>query len=172
MAGVTIRLEGDTAVRGVLALAARKLANPLPLWEKIGNALVVSTQVRFEREVDPSGNPWPRSIRALLTGGKTLTDTARLRSSLTYEASRTGVAVGTNVIYAAVHQFGATIRAKTPFGLLFKIGGQFRRKMEVTIPRRAFLGLDAEDEAEVIALAEEYLAQSVGAGSGGSSRAR
>lgn len=47
-------------------------------------------------------------------GGKTLIRTSDLRTSIKTEADSTGLAIGTNLIYAATHQFGdeRTIRAK------------------------------------------------------------
>ena len=35
-----------------------------PMMDEIGAAMVASTQLRFEDERDPDGNPWPPSIRA------------------------------------------------------------------------------------------------------------
>ena len=96
-----------------------------------------------------------------MEGGKTLVDSARLMQSITSNASDTGVEVGTNVLYAAIHQFGGTIRAKTSRGLRFKIGkgrdASWATRQSVTIPARPFLGIDAEDEAEIIQIATDWL---------------
>jgi phage gpG-like protein len=122
----------------------------------------VSTQQRFADEQDPEGNPWPPSIRALMFGGKTLTDQAILRNSITHNVFGDGVEVGSDLIYAAVHQFGATITAKTDQGLMFKIGDQFVRKDSVTLPARAYLGVDAEDEAAIVQILEDHLGEPLG----------
>lgn len=87
-----------------------------PLWERIGRVMKTSTQLRFRMQVSPDGAAWQKSRRALDEGGQTLSLTRRLRNSITYAATATGVAVGTNVAYAAMHQFGGVIRAKAgPF---------------------------------------------------------
>jgi len=167
MAGVRMDLLGSEAALGALGAAAARLESPRPLYDVIGTALVVSTQHRFETEQDPEGNPWAASLRATLEGGRTLTDTARLVGSLTHEASDEGLAVGTNVIYAAIHQLGGVIKAKTPEGLRFRgAGGDWVRKNEVTIPARPFLGLDADDEAEIAAISGTYVLTPLGGAEG------
>lgn len=162
MAGVSIKVVGaEQAALQARAAAARAL-DPAPVWDEIGAMLTVSTRRRFEEERDPAGTPWPRSIRTLIEGGKTLSDTGRLAGSLTHEVIGDGVMVGTDVLYAAVHQFGATITAKTDQGLMFRIGDQFVRKQSVTIPQRAFLGVDEEDELQIAGIWEDYLGEPLG----------
>lgn len=167
MAGVSFRLEGADEALQKLGAAAARLEHPMPLHDLIGAMLTTSTQQRFEAERDPDGNPWPPSIRALTTGGKTLTDSALLRNSMTHEATDTGVAVGTNALYAAIHQFGGTIRPKTASKLVFEVAGQTVFVDQVTIPRRAFLGLDEADKKEIIEIAEDYVMAPLGGSNAG-----
>lgn len=159
MTGVQIRVDGSDRARGFLTGLSGRLHNPRGMFDAIGAALVVSTQQRFEQQRAPAGNPWPPSIRALAEGGKTLIQSGRLVQSVTHEASNDGVAVGSNVLYAAVHQFGATIVPVTAPALAFKIGGKQVFAQSVTIPPRPYLGLDAEDEAEIEAIAGDWLLQ-------------
>ena len=167
MSGIAFRYQVETAI-DALARAAASLDKPSELWRAIGEVLVDSTQERFEKEQDPQGNPWPQSLRALVEGGKTLRDTQRLFRSITQEAGGTSVAVGTNVEYAGTHQTGGTIRAKTKRGLRFRRYGAEADTIvkSVTIPRRAFLGLDDGDRQEIIALADEFIADALGSGGG------
>ena len=51
------------------------------------------------------------------------------------------VRVGTNVVYAAIHNYGGTIKPKKAKYLKFMVGGQWASKKEVTIPQRQFLGI-------------------------------
>lgn len=158
MAGMRMEVSGQEAVLAELAGHVARAGNPRGLFENIGMALVVSTQRRFEQGMAPDGFVWPPSYRALAEGGKTLVDSARLMQSITYNASDAGVEVGTNVLYAAVHQLGATIVAKQADALTFKIGGGWVSKKQVTIPARPFLGLDEDDGKEIIAIAAEWIA--------------
>ncbi|MDP2317474.1 MAG: phage virion morphogenesis protein [Pseudomonadota bacterium] len=63
----------------------------------------------------PSPSAWPRGYRR---GGKPLMDTGRLRGSISYRASASGMAVGSNAKYARALNRGATIRPKGKFLLL------------------------------------------------------
>ncbi len=159
----TVRLAGvEQTIAGLFAIAAR-LEHAQPMFDEIGGYMVARTQQRFDAGTAPGGSKWPASLRALMNGGKTLIDSARLYQSITHNASDAGVEVGTNVEYAAIHQFGGTIHAKTSKGLSWSYktkGGNrpsWARKMSVTIPARPFLGIDSEDEIEILAIAERYI---------------
>jgi phage virion morphogenesis protein len=165
MTGVKFNIEGSEAVSELLRAAKARLKDTEPLFNEIGLALVTSTGFRFEQERDPDGNPWPQSLRAMFTSGKTLTDTALLVNSITYEASDDSVAVGTNLIYAAIHQFGGTIKSKTKSGLWFRTvgNGDWARAKSVEIPQRSFLGLSDDDEDTIQDITEAYLNRLIGA---------
>lgn len=159
MAGVRMELTGAEETLGFLGETIAKMDDARGLFDAIGMSLVTSTQHRFETESDPEGNPWPASLRKLTVGGRTLTDTAALVQSISHEATDRSVAVGTNLIYAAIHQTGGTIKARTSKGLRFRGPGNggWVTKQEVEIPRRAFLGLEDDDEAEIRALCADWL---------------
>lgn len=49
--------------------------------------------------------------------------------------------VGTNMVYAAIHEFGGTIKAKNAPYLVFRVsGGRYVRTKEVHMPARPYLG--------------------------------
>lgn len=158
MSGAGVDISGAAEAIAGLGEMARRLEHPLPMWETIGLSLVTSTQHRFETGVGPSGSPWPPSIEARAQGRRTLIKSARLMQSITFNASDTGVEVGTNVIYAAVHQFGATIRPVSKAKLSFMLLGKRVFADQVTIPARPFLGLDEEDINEMTAIAGDFAA--------------
>lgn len=135
----------------------RGLDDTSEMMDEVGGMLVSSTLNRFENERGPDGQRWKPSARARQEGGQTLTDSARLRTSITHTYDRDSVAVGTNVIYAGIHQLGGTIRPKGDGKLKFSIGGGFVQVDKVEIPARSFLGVDADDEAEILNIAEDYL---------------
>ena len=157
-AAIDVRPEGMPQLEAVLEQLARRGGNMRPYWDAVGQYLETATDRRFETETDPTGKRWEPSIRAEEEGGKTLTDTARLRQSITHLAASDSVRVGTNVIYAGVHQGGATIRGKNG-PLRFQLPGLgIVFAEEVIIPARPFLGVDRDDEEEIVALGEDYLA--------------
>ncbi|NOR63253.1 MAG: phage virion morphogenesis protein [Rhodobacteraceae bacterium] len=163
MAGVEIRLEGEATALAALSQAHDTLEYPLGMYEAIGASMVESTKQRFDRGESPEGNPWPVSLRAQFEGGKTLIDKGALKQSITHIADQNGVEIGTNMHYAATHQFGATISASGADALRFSIPGiGFITKKSVTIPARPFIGLSGEDEAEIEAIAFDFIAEAFG----------
>ena len=97
------------------------------LSESIGRALIVEIQLEFQSSRDPYGRPWaPITHRS----GQPLLDTGRLRNSFTFSASENSVALGTNVKYAAVHQFGGsrTVAARVRTNFYNRKGNRFSSK--------------------------------------------
>jgi phage virion morphogenesis protein len=142
MAG--LRLEHKIDTRAPEAML-RRLADfdRRALAEDVGDLLVSSTTQRFRDGVDPEGNPWEPSERALAEGGKTLVDRGHLRDSITYfvHLDGTAVEIGSNMVYAAIHQFG----------------GKAGRRGSVTLPPRPYLGISADDEADIDDALQEHL---------------
>lgn len=104
--GMELTVEGLVEVEQRLARLADRLGDLTPLMDIIGMEIEVDIEENFEGEHSPAGIPWPKSRRARETGGKTLTDTRRLRGSMTHNAAPRRVEVGTNVVYARRHNDG------------------------------------------------------------------
>ncbi|MCF1741253.1 phage virion morphogenesis protein [Paradevosia shaoguanensis] len=155
---ISIEISGREEALGAVREAVEHMEDSTDLFARIGAAITLSTQERFERGVAPDGNPWPKSIRALVNGGKTLFDTGYFMQSITFEASAESVLIGSDAIQAAIHQFGGTITAKSGKGLAFKgAHGDMVHVPSVTIPARPFLGLDDDDDREIIDITGEWL---------------
>lgn len=158
MSSIRAELSGDTdaLLRRLNRLSTLEIRGAL---NAIAEGLRTSAVERFTEEKSPEGKAWKTSVRAREEGGKTLTKTAQLKNSIRSEVSERGLAVGTNDIRAATHQFGdeRTIRAKNKKYLTFKIGGQWRKvtSVRVSIPSRPFLGISAEDEQDIKDALEE-----------------
>ena len=169
--GITIDAEGTEEVGRALRRLFQVFEEPGPILDIIGQSLVTSTIDRFERERSPEGAPWKKSARARREGGQTLTDTARLRGSITHRVGPDFVEVGTNVVYAAIHQFGGqtpprTIRPKRAKALKFSIGGRtvFAKSVRhpgSRIPARPFLGLSSQDEGSIVRVIDRAIGRAV-----------
>jgi phage gpG-like protein len=145
MAMSRANIRGDFSALAKLQAKVKKLASndrQLGLSNVVGAAMLAELQLGFRSSTDPYGNPWaPLKLR---TGGKPLLDTGRLRSSFSYQPSRSVVRIGTNFIGARVHQYGATITPKNGRFLVFRGKKQTRRRSftpwifatKVVIPRR------------------------------------
>lgn len=147
MAGVEFRydlsgLEGaGRRLEGILARAG----DLSPVLDEIGAHLVQSVQERFESGIGPDGDRWKPSIRALAEGGQTLVDSGRLRDSVTHQVEPGRVVVGSNLVYAAIHQ----------------VGGEAGRNHSVKLPARPYLGISTGDEIEIGAILDDHLAGAV-----------
>jgi len=179
MTGALMKVEltdQELALSALGDLIART-GNPTSLFENIGLSLVTSTQHRFDTGTAVDGSPWPPSLRVIAHGGKTLVLSARLYRSITFQASPSGVEIGTNVIYAAIHQFGGTInqsaRQQTLHFKTLKTTGQARFSKAkgatsskqvsvgaraIVMPARPFIGLDDDDDAAILRISESWLA--------------
>lgn len=164
-----IELTGDVQElefirRGLAKLSTAETRHDLA--ELIAQAAKDRVAMEFDEHVDPYGHPW-KALRS--RDGQPLTDTERLANSFAFQAVGDTVRIGTNVAYAGVHQYGATITAKTKKGLRFRVGGarprtsgQWVTKQAVTIPQRQMvpegdLGpvWTADFEAEANAILDE-----------------
>lgn len=144
---VSVELE-DAALREALARLIAALAAPRAVFDQIGRYLASAAVGRFERERGPDGEPWRPSIRALAEGGQTLTDFGTLRRSITHqiEADGRGALIGSNLAYAAIHQFG----------------GRAGRGHAVTLPARPYLGISPQDRTAVLRIVSRALQKAAG----------
>lgn len=185
MSGATLGLHVELLGASRVGLAFSELllrgANLHPVMDEIGSLLVATVAHRFAEEEGPDGEAWTPSRRAEDEGGVTLTDSARLRHSITHSAGATKVEIGTNLVYAGIHQFGGTItkhaasmpihrrqadikagvsrfarRSKADFVSYHEVG-----EHTITMPARPFLGVSKADEREIEALLEGYLMRGV-----------
>ncbi|NBC34906.1 MAG: phage virion morphogenesis protein [Alphaproteobacteria bacterium] len=139
--------------RQALAGLATRLTALQPAMTGIGAALEGLVRDRFETGRGPDGRPWPPSRRARAEGGATLVDSGRLRNSIAARPGADSVSVGTDVIYAAIHQTGGTIVPRQADKLVFTtFDGRTVAADRVDIPARPFLGMD---EAAWDAVAEQ-----------------
>lgn len=140
MAGITITVQ-DRGVLDALGELIRRGENLAPALRDVGEHLLNSTHDRFDAEVAPDGTPWaPLSPayarRKKKNPDKILVLDGYLEDFPAASVDEHSVAIGTNRIYGATHQFGDERRH---------------------IPARPFLGLSDADRAEVLSIFGEYL---------------
>ena len=120
---------------------ARRGDNARPALLEIGEYLTESTEQRFADQVDPDGNSWKALSPKYASKKKRNADlilvlNTYLGSTIAKNATNTSVEVGSNLIYAATHQFGDDER---------------------NIPARPFIGISTADETEIIEILKGYL---------------
>ena len=196
MSGFSVQVD-DAQVRAALAALSARMGDLSPAMRSIGQTLVAATDLAFRSQKDPWGQAWKPLAASTLRGrrkgkgsgsDKILRDTGRLQNSLNY---RPGVTVGkdwvrfgTNVAYAAIHQFGGSIDVAARNATVYfrqnkrtgEVGNKFVKKgrsnfaqdvtigaHKITIPARPFLpvraggDLPADTRDDVLDILRRYL---------------
>lgn len=118
MARLIIKLDSAEFDEVRRVLDAR-LQDARPVLRAVGMQLMRSVDLQFRAEGARFGAKWKPSRRALKQRGQTLHDTGRLSESIVsggvgagsiYRLSESSLEIGSNLAYAAIHQFGGTIR--------------------------------------------------------------
>ncbi|MEA3018406.1 MAG: hypothetical protein QOI38_3128 [Sphingomonadales bacterium] len=166
-APIDIRLEFQEDVTAGLRRGIAAGLDMTPAMQEIARHLETATAMHFEQERGPGGVAWKPSERAIAEGGQTLTMSGDLRSSISSTFGPDFAAAGPErsfgaAVYAAIHQFGGTIRAKAGRALSF--GG--RLFAAVRIPARAYLGIDDQDRAAIADILRGFFGRAF-AGAGG-----
>lgn len=109
----------------------------------LGVALSNRIRLCFRLGTSPWGVPW-KPLNPKFRTGQPLRDTGRLQRSINSQTQGDAVVVGTNVRYAATHQFGATIFPKNAEHLAAgTAGGGVAFLKKAVIPSRPFMPLVA-----------------------------
>lgn len=154
MSGVTLDVEiRDHGVDAAFTRLIGLMQNTSPVMSAIGTGLVSSTHRRFISQTSPEGQPWAAhnpDYKATKRNSRILTESGRLRDSINDQAGNDWARVGTNVVYAAIHQLGGTIVPKAASHLVFRLASGLVLAKSVTLPARPYLGISDDDE-EMIA---------------------
>lgn len=124
---LNISIQGQEALERKLNLLTDAL-DTRTILDEAGAILFQRIRKRFLDQEDPDGQAWiPSKASRKRSGGGTLYDTGRLfRSLQLYADGENTRAIGTNVPYAPIHNFG-----------------------QGRMPRRMFLGFGDEDATVV-----------------------
>ena len=93
----------DKGVQKLLTDLSRKMVDMSPLMRQIAGIMHNAVEENFQQEGRPK---WKPSKRAQIQGGQTFQDAASLASSISQKYTKDSAIVGTNKVYAAIHQFG------------------------------------------------------------------
>lgn len=162
MAGATLEFDA-TAALAVINEVAQAMGRPEPLLLDIGEYLMIAHDQRFASQTSPEGTPWqalsPRyQRRKRKNGDKILVLDGYLKNTLRYQVNGDELLFGSNRPYAAIHQFGGTIRPKKGKALAF--GGRFVQS--VTIPARPYLGISEQDNKEIREIIKDWVLEQQG----------
>lgn len=153
--GVTIDVSG---LSGMVAALERIAAFPkAELMDGLGQLGASQTKRRIMSEKrSPEGAAW----KANLSGGSILFATgSNLADSIDHRSTDGEAAWGTGWIGAKIHQFGGVIKPKGGGRLAFVMGGRKVFARSVTIPARPYLGVSADNSAELQETAHRFMTQ-------------
>lgn len=160
-----------------LSQVLKRTQNTKPLMQQIAGIMMNAVEENFASEGSrlPSGS-WPQlaksTLRQLAKKGKTgkmlQRSSGGLASSISAKSTKTTAEVGTNKVYASIHQFGGVVNRKTRSEtfkrIRYKKGtkkGKFKKgtikgqgfsfkAYTVTIPARPYLGLNQQDDNKIL----------------------
>lgn len=182
MAGTRITAAVDDAQAHAM-LARMGEPGTDDLMPRLGEYLQASTQDRFKTQTAPDGTAWrplqpDYARRKKRQRGKILTLDGYLRAIPRWQpVGDSGIEVGTNVKYAAIHQLGgaitkparqATVRYRSVAGRVLFAGKKHKRATErqvtmpahqVVIPARPFLGISAADDKEIRSIILDWVVE-------------
>jgi phage virion morphogenesis protein len=185
MAGAQINITATVTVDAPeLKALQERLAAPSDLSHRIGEYMQEAIQRRFSDQRAPDGTPWQEldpayAKRKKYNRDKVLTLRGYLRRSIRYQPNLSGpdsAVIGTNLEYAAIHQFGGEIQAPERQGTvrLRSVAGRvlFAKKKQtrgvtakdvtikahtIKIPARPFLGVSDQERVHLADIVRDWL---------------
>jgi phage virion morphogenesis protein len=158
MGAFNFSVSGDRQAIKRLSLLAQRASNLAPALRSIGEYMLLQTRNRFDSSTDPNGKAWKplaestirakersrnrkqkRGAKRLLKKTRAnptdiLKDVYLLRDTITYQIEGRGqLAIGSPQRYAKFHQMG------------------------LGVPRRAFLGVNRADRAEIASILADHI---------------
>ena len=143
---IEIKLDNKEVESRLLDLAKRS-KNLRPLMKNIAGVFAYSTEENFKEEGRP--DKWTDLAESTKRQrkkkghwpGQILQVSGQLASSISTYYDNDSAVIGSNLDYAAIHQFG----------------GQTGKNQSVTIPARPYLKLTNEDFEEILSMTENFL---------------
>ena len=142
---ITIKIDSEQLQKELTALI-QKAVDRRPLMKNIAGIMHNAVEENFAQEGRPKWVPLGQKtiIARQKKGywpGQILQQTGKLAASISSYSDNDQAVVGTNVVYAAIHQFG----------------GKAGRGGKVNIPARPYLQLTDENMEEILKAVKEYL---------------
>ena len=140
---IEIQIHGIDEIIQTLNRIAQKTENRKDLMADIAETMRLAVGKNFEEEGRPAwaGLKYPNKSGKILQG-----ESGDLSSGIIAESNNDQAIVGSNKVYAAIHQFG----------------GMAGRGRKVKIPARPFLQLTEQDEADILDDVQDYWQKLIG----------
>lgn len=125
-----------------------------PVMRRIEGVLAEATERAFDEESSPNHDPW-RDLGDFTKAqrrkvgkwpGQILQQEGHLAGSIETDSDSEGAYIGTNVVYAAIHQFGGTTSSNSMIP-------------NKAISARPFIGIGPEDEEDILDVLRNHLSE-------------
>ena len=142
---IEIKIDNKKVEKALLEIA-QKTSNLRPLMKNIAGIMADSTEENFKEEGRPKWKDLSEKTKTARkkTGhypGQILQVSGQLALSVTTQYDDTSVVIGSNKVYAAIHQ----------------LGGQAGKNKKTTIPARPYLKLTDDNLEEILEQTKRYL---------------
>ncbi|HFC8457348.1 TPA: phage virion morphogenesis protein [Neisseria subflava] len=131
---IEVRIDNISEIQNQLKRLEDGVENRYLLMRRLSETMHTAVKLNFCY----AGRP--KWLGLKYRAGKPLTDTGRLKDSFSTMYDNDTALVGTNIIYAAIHNFG----------------GQAGRNRKVRIPQREFLTLTDDDKQALMDDVQDY----------------
>lgn len=131
---IEVRIDNISEIQNQLKRLEDGVENRYLLMRRLSETMHTAVKLNFRY----AGRP--KWLGLKYRAGKPLTDTGRLKDSFSTMYDNDTALVGTNIIYAAIHNFG----------------GQAGRNRKVRIPQREFLTLTDDDKQALMDDVQDY----------------
>ena len=147
MAGAQVEIDTRQLRRAVKRLEKLAGFDRRELLDAIGAEVEGQTRRRIEEGgPGPDGEAWPKwsedYAKTRHAGHSLLAREGDLLDSIQFITRGDAVEVGTNLIYAAIHQFGGD-------------------EVGMNIPARPYLGLSPDNEADLLSVVEDFIEEAL-----------
>lgn len=142
---IEIKIDNKKVEKALLEIA-QKTSNLRPLMKNIAGIMADSTEENFKVEGQPKWKDLSEKTKTARKKsghypGQILQVSGQLALSVTTQYDDTSVVIGSNKVYAAIHQ----------------LGGQAGKNKKTIISARPYLKLTDDDFDEIISIVEKYL---------------
>lgn len=154
---IEIKINNEKDVLALLEQVAQGIRYNAPLMRTIAGTM----QSAVDQNFASGGRPKWLGVKSR-PGGAPLIDSGTLRNSIHASWDNDEAQVGTNLKYAAIHQFGGKTKShkiKPVMKKALAFGGIVRKEVNhpgSSIPARPFLLLTPQDEADILEDVQAY----------------
>lgn len=131
---IEVRIDNISEIQNQLKRLEDGVENRYLLMRRLSETMHTAVKLNFRY----AGRPEWLGLK--YRAGKPLTDTGRLKDSFSTLSDNDTALVGTNIVYAAIHNFG----------------GMAGRNRKVRIPQREFLTLTDDDKQALMDDVQDY----------------